>query len=40
VAGLIEFEIAVIKAKGAKGGFRFLIADASGLRAKCAASLA
>jgi hypothetical protein len=24
------FEIAVIKTKGAKGGFRFIIADASG----------
>jgi hypothetical protein len=30
VAGLIEFEIAVIKSKEAKGGLKFLIADASG----------
>ena len=30
VAGLIEFEIAVIKTKEAKGGFKFLIADALG----------
>jgi hypothetical protein len=30
VAGLIEFEIAVIKTKEAKGGFKFLIADACG----------
>ena len=30
VAGLIEFEIAVIKTKEAKGGLKFLIADASG----------
>jgi len=30
VIGMIEFEIAVIKSKEAKGGFRFLIADASG----------
>ena len=30
VVGMIEFEIAVIKSKEAKGGFKFLIADASG----------
>lgn len=30
VVGVIEFEIAVIKTKEAKGGLRFLIADASG----------
>lgn len=30
VEGPIDFEIAVIKSKEAKGGFRFLIADASG----------
>ena len=30
VAGLIEFEIAVIKSKEAGGGFRLLIADAGG----------
>jgi len=30
VVGLIEFELAVVKAKEAKGGFRFLLADASG----------
>jgi hypothetical protein len=30
VAGVIEFEIAVIKSKEAEGGFKFLIADASG----------
>ena len=30
VIGQIEFEIAVIKTKEAKGGFRFLVADASG----------
>lgn len=30
VAGLIEFEIAIIKTKEAKGGLKFLIADASG----------
>ena len=34
VAGLIEFEIAVIKTKEGKGGLRFLIADASGKYAK------
>jgi hypothetical protein len=30
VLGTIEFEIAVIKSKEAKGGFKFFIADASG----------
>ena len=30
VEGAIDFEVAVIKSKEAKGGFRFLIADASG----------
>ena len=30
VLGAIEFEIAVLKSKEAKGGFRFFIADASG----------
>jgi hypothetical protein len=30
VVGTIDFEIAVIKSKEAKGGFRFLVADASG----------
>jgi len=30
VIGPIEFEIAVIKSKEAKGGLKFLIADASG----------
>lgn len=30
VVGTIDFEIAVVKSKGAKGGFRFFIADASG----------
>lgn len=30
VVGQIEFEIAVIKTKEAKGGLKFLIADASG----------
>ena len=30
VIGAIEFEIAVIKSKEAKGGLRFFIADASG----------
>ena len=30
VTGAIEFEIAVIKSKEAKGGLRFFIADASG----------
>jgi len=30
VIGPIQFEIAVVKSKGAKGGFRFLVADASG----------
>ena len=34
VAGLIEFEIAVIKTKKGQGGFRFLIADASGKYSK------
>jgi hypothetical protein len=30
VIGAIEFEIAIIKTKEAKGGLKFLIADASG----------
>jgi hypothetical protein len=30
VIGSIDFEIAVVKSKEAKGGLRFLIADASG----------
>lgn len=30
VVGTIDFEIAVIKSKEAKGGLRFLVADASG----------
>jgi hypothetical protein len=30
VVGSIDFEISVIKSKEAKGGFKFLIADASG----------
>jgi hypothetical protein len=30
VIGSIDFEIAVVKSKEAKGGFRFLVADASG----------
>jgi hypothetical protein len=30
VVGVIEFEIAVIKSKEAEGGFKFLVADASG----------
>jgi hypothetical protein len=30
IVGTIDFEIAVIKSKEAKGGLRFLIADASG----------
>lgn len=30
VVGTIDFEIAVIKSKEAKGGFRFIVADASG----------
>ena len=30
VIGAVEFEIAVIKSKEAKGGLKFLIADASG----------
>ena len=34
VVGQMEFEIAVIKTKEAKGGFRFLIVDASGKYAK------
>jgi len=34
VVGPIEFEIAVIKTKAGKGGFKFLIAEASGDYAK------
>ena len=34
VVGPIEFELAVIKSKGAKGGFRFFLADASGKYSK------
>ena len=34
VIGPIEFELAVIKSKGAKGGFRFFLADASGKYSK------
>lgn len=34
IVGMIEFEIAVIKSKEAKGGFKFLIADAAGNYAK------
>jgi len=34
VVGPIEFEIAVIKSKEAKGGLKFFIADASGNYAK------
>jgi hypothetical protein len=30
VAGTIDFEIAVVKSKEAKSGFKFFIADASG----------
>ena len=30
VIGSIDFEVAVIKSKEAKGGFKFFIADASG----------
>ena len=30
VIGPIKFELAVVKSKGAKGGFRFLIAEAGG----------
>lgn len=30
VAGTIDFEVAAIKSKEAKGGFKFFIADASG----------
>jgi hypothetical protein len=30
VVGPIEFELSVIKSKGAKGGLRFFLADASG----------
>jgi hypothetical protein len=30
VIGSIDFEVSVIKSKEAKGGFRFLVADASG----------
>jgi len=30
VVGPIKFELSVIKAKGAKGGFKFLIAEAGG----------
>jgi hypothetical protein len=30
VIGTIDFEVSVIKSKEAKGGFRFLVADASG----------
>lgn len=30
VVGSIKFELAVIKAKGAKGGFKFLIAELGG----------
>jgi len=30
VVGPIKFELAVIKAKGAKGGFKFLIAELGG----------
>jgi len=30
VVGTIKFELAVVKAKGAKGGFKFLIAEAGG----------
>ena len=30
VVGTIDFEIAVIKSKEAKGGLKFLVADASG----------
>jgi len=30
VVGSIDFEIAVIKSKEAKGGLRFIVADASG----------
>jgi len=34
LVGPIEFEVAVIKSKVGKGGFRFLIAEASGKYAK------
>ncbi len=34
VIGPIEFELAVIKSKGAKGGLRFFLADASGKYSK------
>ncbi len=34
LGGPIEFEIAVIKTKAGKGGFKFLIAEASGDYAK------
>jgi len=34
LVGPIEFEIAVIKTKAGKGGFKFLIAEASGDYAK------
>lgn len=30
VAGLIEFEVAVVKSINSKGGFRFIIAEAGG----------
>lgn len=30
VVGSIKFELAVVKAKGAKGGFKFLIAEVGG----------
>lgn len=30
VVGSIDFEISIIKSKEAKGGFKFLVADASG----------
>ena len=30
VIGSIDFEVSVIKSKEAKGGFRFIVADASG----------
>lgn len=34
VAGTIDFEVAVIKSKEAKSGFKFFIADASGSYSK------
>jgi hypothetical protein len=34
LGGPIEFELSVIKTKAAQGGFKFLIADASGNYAK------